>query len=62
LKQNNQMAQAGQRRRNNFPQKDRRNDVKVEETVEDIQRDINRINKEIELEIREIIALKMGIG
>lgn len=49
------------RKRNNFT-KEHKHNVKVEETVEDIKRDINRINKEIELEIKEIVALKMGIG
>lgn len=59
--QGNSQQSNNQRRRNNYNPKDRR-DVKVEETVEDIRRDINRINKEIELEIKEITALKMGIG
>lgn len=35
--------------------------IKVEETKEDIIRDIGRIEKEIELEIKEISALKFGI-
>jgi hypothetical protein len=35
--------------------------VKVEETREDIIRDIGRIEKEIELEIKEISALKFGM-
>ena len=35
--------------------------IKVEETREDIIRDIGRIEKEIELEIREISALKFGM-
>ncbi len=35
--------------------------IKVEETREDIIRDIGRIEKEIELEIKEISALKIGM-
>lgn len=35
--------------------------VKVEETREDIIRDIGRIEKEIELEIKEISALQFGM-
>ncbi len=35
--------------------------VKVEETVEDIAKDITRIEKEIDLEIKEIMALKLGL-
>jgi hypothetical protein len=35
--------------------------VKREETVEDIRQDMKRIEKEIELEIREIGALKLGM-
>ena len=38
-----------------------RESVKVEETREDIIRDIGRIEKEIELEIKEISALKFGM-
>lgn len=60
--QNSTQQFGNQRRRNNYNNQRDRRDVKVEETVEDIKRDINRINKEIELEIKEITALKMGIG
>lgn len=35
--------------------------VKVEETIEDIAKDIARIEKEIDLEIKEIMALKLGL-
>lgn len=35
--------------------------VKAHETMEDIQKDILRIEKEIELEISEISAVKLGI-
>lgn len=45
--------------RNNKREKIR--DVKLEETVEDIHHDMKRIEKEIELEIREIAALKLGL-
>ncbi len=37
------------------------NHIKVDETREDIIRDIGRIEKEIELEIKEISALKFGM-
>jgi len=35
--------------------------IKVEETIEDIAKDIARIEKEIDLEIKEIMALKLGL-
>lgn len=35
--------------------------VKATETLEDIQRDIKRIEKEIEMEISEISAAKLGV-
>lgn len=35
--------------------------IKVEETVEDVRKDIQRIEKEIELEIREITVMKLGL-
>lgn len=35
--------------------------IKVEETIEDIEKDIARIEKEIDLEIKEIMALKLGL-
>ncbi len=35
--------------------------VKAVETLEDIQRDIRRIEKEIEMEISEISAAKLGV-
>lgn len=35
--------------------------VKANETLEDIQRDIRRIEKEIEMEISEISAAKLGV-
>ena len=37
------------------------NNVRVEETLEDIKIDIERIEKEIQLEIKEISALKFGM-
>ena len=39
----------------------RYNRIKTEETVEDIQMDISRIEKEIELEIKEIRSLRIGL-
>ena len=62
--QNN--AGSGSRYNNRFSrgyQRDynRSRNIKVEETKEDIIRDIGRIEKEIELEIKEISALKFGI-
>jgi hypothetical protein len=38
-----------------------RNRVKAEETIEDIKEDIIRIKKEIELEMREIRSLRLGL-
>lgn len=35
--------------------------IKLEETVDDIRNDLKRIEKEIELEIKEINALKLGL-
>ncbi len=35
--------------------------VKIDETVEDIKADINRIEKEIELEIKEIRSMRSGL-
>lgn len=35
--------------------------VKAEETIEDIKEDINRIEKEIELEMKEIKSLRLGL-
>ena len=49
-------------RKNNYhgPRREKQN-VKVEETVDDIRQDLKRIEKEIELEIKEIGALKLGL-
>jgi CCR4-NOT transcriptional regulation complex NOT5 subunit len=38
-----------------------RNRVKAEETIDDIKEDIVRIEKEIELEMKEIRSLKLGL-
>lgn len=35
--------------------------IKVEETIDDIKEDITRIEKEINLEIKEIKSLKLGL-
>lgn len=35
--------------------------IKVEETKEDIARDIQRIEKEIDLEIKEITTMRLGL-
>jgi hypothetical protein len=37
------------------------NRVKAEETIDDIKADINRIEKEIDLELKEIKSLRIGI-
>lgn len=49
-------------RKNNFRggRKEKQN-IKLEETVDDIRNDLKRIEKEIELEIKEINALKLGL-
>jgi len=39
----------------------RKNYVRVDETIQDIDIDIGRIEKEIELEIKEIAAFKFGL-
>ena len=49
-------------RPNNFERKrPNHGNVRVEETVQDIDIDIGRIEKEIELEIKEIAAFKFGL-
>ena len=35
--------------------------IKVEETVDDIKADITRLEKEIDLEIKEIKSLRLGL-
>ena len=58
---------AQSRRNDSYKQPNRRNTtkdykkIKVEETIEDIEKDIARIEKEIDLEIKEIMALKLGL-
>lgn len=47
-------------RKNNF-HKNNRPKVPVEETLEDIQADMVRIEKEIELEIKEITSMRLGL-
>ena len=47
-------------RKNNF-HKSNRPKVPVEETLEDIQADMARIEKEIELEIKEITSMRLGL-
>jgi len=44
---------------NQYAEQKYNNRVKAEETVEDIREDIARIEKEIELEIKEIRSLKL---
>ena len=39
----------------------RKSQIRVEETIQDIDIDIGRIEKEIELEIKEIAAFKFGL-
>ncbi len=51
-KQSNSFQGGGQR----YPHK-----VKTEETIDDIKEDILRIEKEIELEIREIRTMRLGL-
>ena len=46
-----------QNRNNNF----NRNKPRALETIEDVKQDIIRIEKEIELEIREIKNVKLGL-
>lgn len=49
-------------RPNNFERKrNGHGNVRVEETIQDIDIDIGRIEKEIELEIKEIAAFKFGL-
>lgn len=49
-------------RQNNFERrKSSHANVRVEETIQDIDIDIGRIEKEIELEIKEIAAFKFGL-
>lgn len=48
------------RRYNNLPRYSNQK-IKVDETIEDIKADIIRIEKEIELEIKEIKTLKLGL-
>lgn len=49
-------------RPNNFERKrPNHGNVRVEETIQDIDIDIGRIEKEIELEIKEIAAFKFGL-
>ncbi len=50
----------GQHYRRDFSNKHHEH-VKANETLEDIQRDIRRIEKEIEMEISEISAAKLGV-
>ena len=50
----------GQHYRRDFSHKHHEH-VKANETLEDIQRDIRRIEKEIEMEISEISAAKLGV-
>ena len=47
-------------RKGNF-HKSNRAKLPVEETLEDIQKDMARIEKEIELEIKEITSMRLGI-
>lgn len=55
-------AQNQLRKNNNYRNQRRdKQDVKLEETVDDIRQDLVRIQKEIELEIREIGTLKLGL-
>ena len=58
-KGNNQPKQKNEGFKNN--RKEKKNFVKPEETAEDIRKDTKRIEKEIELEIKEIGALKLGL-
>ncbi|MBE7064363.1 MAG: hypothetical protein E7384_00890 [Ruminococcaceae bacterium] len=51
---------SGNQRQRDFIKK-KNHHVRVEETVEDIDIDIGRIEKEIELEIKEISAFKFGL-
>lgn len=72
IKQNNSGKEIQNENRNNFQQKsknenfrnvkkEKNNYIKPEETADDIRKDTKRIEKEIELEIREIGALKLGL-
>lgn len=74
FRENNQSNQSNQsknfHRDNNAPRQNFSNQnsppryinrIRAEETVEDIRRDISRIEKEIELEIKEIKSLRMGL-
>lgn len=48
-------------RQGGFDRRKSQNHVRVEETIQDIDIDIGRIEKEIELEIKEIATLKFGL-
>jgi len=51
-----------QRVKSNYSQKPRYNkNIRAEETIDDIKVDITRIEKEIQLEIKEIRSLKLGL-
>ncbi|MCX7841553.1 MAG: hypothetical protein N2489_00570 [Clostridia bacterium] len=61
---NNYMREKDNSHRNNFhnnPPQRYGNKSKAEETAEDIKADILRIEKEIDLEIKEIKSLRLGL-
>lgn len=46
---------------NNYSYSTRQKRIKEDETVEDIREDICRIEKEIQLELREIRSMRLGL-